>query len=134
MKKVFVAALLSAALLMGAAETTPLFAQVSLGVRIGPPPAPRVLHSRPRQPGPEYVWVEGYWYPSANGKKWVWHNGYWTRPPFGGARWVAPHHDGDRFYNGYWENGDRRMDHDHHWDHERDRDYRDHDHDRDDRR
>lgn len=124
MKKVIVAALLSVALLTGAVDMTPLFAQVSLGIRIGPPPQPRVLHSRPRQPGPEYVWVEGYWYPNANGKKYVWHDGYWTRAPFPNARWVSPHYDGERFFNGYWENGDHRMDHDHHWDHDRDRDYR----------
>ena len=47
MKKLFAAALLSAVLLTGAMETTPLFAQVSVGIRIGPPPAPRVVHSRP---------------------------------------------------------------------------------------
>ena len=124
MKKVFVSALLSVALLAGAVDVTPLFAQVSLGIRIGPPPQPRVFHSRPRQPGQDYVWVEGYWYPNPSGKKYVWHDGYWTRAPFAGARWVAPHYDGERFFNGYWESGDHRMDHDHHWDHDRDRDYR----------
>src|SRR6185369_2587469 len=39
------------------------FAQVSIGVRIGPPPPPRVIHARPRAPGPDYFWVDGYWYP-----------------------------------------------------------------------
>ena len=51
MKKHFAAALLSVTLLAGAVDVTPLFAQVSLGIRIGPPPQPRVLHSQPRQPG-----------------------------------------------------------------------------------
>jgi len=38
-------------------------AQVSIGVRIGPPPPPRVVYVLPANPGPEYVWVDGYWYP-----------------------------------------------------------------------
>ena len=43
------------------------------------------------------------------------------------ARWVAPRHDGERFYHGYWEGERGRMEHDHHWDRDRDRDYRDRD-------
>jgi hypothetical protein len=107
-----------------------LRAQVSYGIRIGPPPAPRVVRALPPRPGPEYVWVDGYWYP--NGRHYRWHDGYWTRPPYEGAHWVAPHHDGEQFYAGYWDGGRGRFDHDHRWDrdHDRDRDrYRDHDHD-----
>jgi hypothetical protein len=103
------------------------FAQVSIGVRIGAPPPPRVIRVRPRAPGPGYTWVEGYWYPA--GSRYSWHNGYWTRPPYGGARWIGPHYDGERFFNGYWEGDHGRMDHDHRWDRGRNRDY-DHDGDR----
>jgi hypothetical protein len=74
--------------------------------------------------------VEGYWYPV--GHHYKWHNGYWTRPPYPGAAWLAPHHDGQRFYEGYWEGGRGRLPHDHHWDRDRERDYR-HDRDRHDR-
>lgn len=63
-------------------------AQVSVGIRIGPPPSPRVVRVLPRKPGPEFVWVEGYWYPV--GKRYKWHDGHWTRPPYPGARRVGP--------------------------------------------
>ena len=76
-----------------------LSAQVSLGIRIGPPPPPRVL-AAPVAPGPGYVWVGGYWYPV--GGHYRWHAGYWSLPPYPGARWVGPHHDGERFFAGYW--------------------------------
>jgi len=117
MKNFIVTAFLSAALLTGGS----LFgAQIS--VRIGPPPAPRVERVLPRSPGAGYVWVDGYWYPS--GKHWKWHKGYWTRAPYPTARWIAPRYDGNQFFNGYWEGDRGRIEHDHHWDHSRERDYR----------
>lgn len=100
--------------------------QIAVGIVIGAPPAPRVVAVVPARPGPEFVWVEGYWYPV--GHHYKWHSGYWTRPPYEGARWVAPHHDGERYFAGYWDGGHGRVEHDHHWDHGHDRDYR-HDHD-----
>jgi hypothetical protein len=101
------------------------FAQLSIGVRIGPPPPPRVIHARPRAPGPDYFWVDGYWYPVGN--RYKWHDGYWTRPPYAGAAWIGPRYEGGQFYGGYW-NGERgRFEHDHRWDRDRERDYRDRD-------
>ena len=97
-------------------------AQVSIGISIGPPPPPRVVAVAPTRPGPEFVWVEGYWYPV--GHHYKWHDGYWTVPPYERAQWVAPRHDGDRFYEGYWDGDRGRMKHDHHWDRDRDRDFR----------
>jgi hypothetical protein len=99
----------------------PVFAQISIGIRIGPPPAPRVVAVRPASPGPDFMWVEGYWYP-INGH-YRWHEGYWAQPPYGGAHWVAAHHDGERFFAGYWD--------DHPWTAERERDFRAREHDRD---
>jgi hypothetical protein len=107
-------------------------AQVSIGIRIGAPPPPRVV-AVPVSPGPNFVWVEGYWYPVGNHYKW--HAGYWSRPPYVGARWVAPHHDGERYFAGYWDGDRGRREHDHRWDRDRDRDGdrdRDRDRDRDD--
>src|SRR5438309_10428537 len=86
-------------------------AQISIGVRIGPPPPARVVRVLPPTPGPEFMWVEGYWYPQ--GRHYRWHEGYWTRPPYPGARWVRPHHDGERLYEGYWEGDRGRFEHDH---------------------
>jgi hypothetical protein len=112
--------LLALMLLAGGAA----FAQVSIGVRIGAPPPPRVVRVRPVAPGPGYAWVDGYWYPV--GHRYKWHEGYWTRPPYEGARWIAPHHDGQQFFEGYWEGEHGRRPHDHGWD----RDHRNRDYDR----
>ncbi|HEX4273778.1 MAG TPA: YXWGXW repeat-containing protein [Bryobacteraceae bacterium] len=98
-----------------------LFAQVSLGIRIGPPPAPRVVRVRPVAPGPGFTWVEGYWYPVSG--RYRWHEGYWSRPPYAGAHWVAPRHDGHYFIDGHWDGARGEFRHDHRWD--RDRDHRD---------
>jgi len=100
-----------------------VFGQISVGIRIGPPPPPRVVAVVPRSPGADYVWIGGYWY--ADGRRYRWHDGYWTRPPYAGARWVEPRHDGERFYAGFWDGDNGRRDHDHHWDRDHDRDYRD---------
>jgi len=122
MKRLFMVPLLLAA--------TSLFGQISVGVTIGAPPPPHVLKVRPAAPGPDYLWVDGYWYP-ANGH-YRWHEGYWTRPPYAGAHWIAPHHDGSRWFEGYWEGNRGRVRHEHEWDHSHDRDYHhDHDHDHD---
>src|SRR5215831_10817770 len=96
-------------------------ADVSIGISIGPPPPSYVVHVLPPSPGPEFVWVDGYWYPVK--KHYKWHEGYWTLPPFEGAEWVPPHYSGQRFFVGYWHGDDRRLEHDHHWDRDR---YRDH--------
>src|SRR6201995_1474406 len=96
-------------------------ARFSVGIRIGPPPPPRVVRVVPRSPGPDYTWVDGYWYP--NGSHYKWHAGYWTRPPYAGAHWIAPRHDGGRFHEGYGEGDRGHMNHDHHWDRGHDRDW-----------
>ena len=122
----FTKTVLVAAMLLGGVSA--LAAQVSVGIRIGPPPPVRVVRV-PRSPGPGFLWVGGYWYPVGN--RYRWHEGYWTRPPYEGARWVGPRHDGERFYEGYWEGERGRVEHDHRWDHDHDRDARGRD--RDDR-
>ena len=84
-------------------------AQISFGIRIGEPPAPRAYRV-PRQPGPDYEWVEGYWYPQ--GSRYVWHNGYWTRPPYEGAYWVEPYHVDGQYFAGRWEGSRGAIAHD----------------------
>lgn len=105
------------------------FAQLSIGVRIGAPPPVRVVRVQPRSPGADYSWIAGYWYPVGNHYKW--HDGYWTRPAYGGARWVEPRHDGERFYDGYWDGDHGQVAHDHRWDRDRGHN-RDYNHDRND--
>jgi len=96
-------------------------AQVNFGIRIGEPPAPRAYRVPP-QPGPDYVWVEGYQYPQ--GSHYAWHNGYWTRPPYEGAYWVAPYHGDGQYFAGRWEGARGNVAHDHRWDRSKQRDER----------
>ncbi len=95
-------------------------AQISFDFDLGtPPPAPRAYRV-PRQPGPDYVWVEGYWYPE-NGQ-YRWHNGYWTLPPYPDAYWVAPYYERGHYYTGHWEGSRGDVHHSHSWDQTRQRD------------
>lgn len=124
MKNLLRAALLSSMLLLGTHRAA---AQVGIGIEIGPPPPPR-HYVVPVRPGPDYIWIDGYWYP--DGHHYRWHGGYWTLPPYAGARWIGPRHEGGRYYNGYWDGDRGRFEHDHHWDRDHDRDHgRWHDHD-----
>jgi hypothetical protein len=82
-------------------------AQVSFGLRIGPPPVARVVRVLPPRPAPGYVWVAGYWYPA--GGHYAWRNGYWARRPYASAVWVGPRYVGQRYYAGYWSGGRSRF-------------------------
>lgn len=76
----------------------PVYAPPPVVTYYAPPPAPVAVV--PRAPGPGYTWVAGYWYPVRG--RYVWHGAYWHRPPFAGARWVAPRYHAHRYYGGYW--------------------------------
>src|SRR5678809_82384 len=86
MRNIFQALAVSAFLL---APASTAHAQVSFGIRIGEPPAPRAYRV-PNQPTRDTVWIEGYWYPE--GSRYRWHDGYWTRPPYEDAYWVEPYY------------------------------------------
>jgi len=95
---------LTAALLLGASLTATACAGTSgrLYVRTGPPPLRReaVLVS----PGPEYVWVPGYY--RYDGRAYLWVAGRYERPPRPRARWVAGHWQQERrvwfWVDGHW--------------------------------
>jgi hypothetical protein len=84
-----------------------LFAETnfSFGIGIGgygpgyyaPPPPPVVVV--PPSPGPDYVWIDGYW----------------VRRPYR-SYWVAPRYEPHRYHGGYW-----RRDFDRDRDRDRDR-------------
>jgi hypothetical protein len=118
MKRAFLTIAIAALLLVPASAA---HAQISIGIRIGAPPAPRAYRV-PRQPASDYVWVEGYWYPQASHYKW--HDGYWTRPPYEGAYWVAPYYGGGQYFAGRWEGNRGNVGHDHRWDRSKQRDER----------
>jgi WXXGXW repeat (2 copies) len=116
--------LFAAVLLLGSYGTS---AQIGVGIRIGPPPPPRVVVEPPASPGPDFIWVDGYWYPAHGHYRW--HEGYWTRALYPGARWIGPRHEGGLYFNGYWEGDRGRFEHRHEWDRDRARDhdrYREH--------
>jgi hypothetical protein len=102
--------------------SAPAHAQVSFDLRFGTPPPPPRVYRVPVRPAPDYVWVEGYWYPLRG--HYVWHNGYWTRPPYEGAYWVAPYYERGHYYAGRWEGRRGDVFHDHRWDRDRRRDER----------
>ena len=102
-------------------------AQVTFDVHFGRPIPPPRAYVVPAQPGPGYIWVEGYWYPV--GSRYVWHNGYWTRPPYEGAYWVAPYHERGQYFAGRWEGHRGDVYHDHRWDRDHQRDERREPHD-----
>jgi hypothetical protein len=92
---------LSVAMVLAASEL--VSAQVSVGIQIGPPPAPRT-YKVPRRSNPDREWVEGYWEPQ--GSKYRWHNGQWVKPPRPGAYWQEPYYADGRYYKGSWQGGE----------------------------
>ncbi|MFN8006289.1 MAG: hypothetical protein U0V70_04540 [Terriglobia bacterium] len=126
MKRFILTALMMTMLL---ASTSVFATEISIGVTIGsppPPPPPNVVYAHPPCPGPEFVWIPGYWYPVGKHHKYKWHEGYWTRPPYMRAAWVPPRYDGGRYYMGYWRGNHGEVEHNHHWDKDHDRDYHSH--------
>ncbi len=65
-----------------------------------PPPQQEVIVT---SPGPDYVWVNGYW--SWDGFRWVWVSGHWALPPYPSAIWIGGYWRGGMWYHGYWGRG-----------------------------
>jgi hypothetical protein len=118
----FVRAALVAAFVLVSGSIAQAQTSVSIGVHIGPPPPPRVVHVVEVAPEPDYVWIDGYWHPV--GHRYVWHEGYWTRPPYAGARWISARYERQMYFEGYWEGSRGRIVHDHRWDRDSHRDNR----------
>jgi hypothetical protein len=70
------------------------------GSEAPPPIVEQVIVS----PGPEYVWVSGYW--AWHHHHWEWMRGHWELPPRRGAIWMGgrwEHHGGRVIWiDGYW--------------------------------
>src|ERR1700694_5382016 len=66
-----------------------------------PPPQIEVI---PVAPGPDYVWIPGYW--GWNGGAWIWISGRWVVRPWHGAVWVDGHWarrgHGSIWIGGHW--------------------------------
>ena len=65
-----------------------------------PPPTTVVVDPVVAAPGPDYLWVAGYW--SWNGSGWIWIPGSWILPPAPGAVWIGGYWRGGIWYGGYW--------------------------------
>jgi hypothetical protein len=55
------------------------------------PPPPMIVERIGPRPGPEVVWVPGYY--AARGDDWFWVPGHYERPPRPGAVWVEPRYE-----------------------------------------
>ena len=68
-----------------------------------PPPAERV-EVVGVAPGPEFIWINGYW--GISGGAHVWVPGRWVRPPHARAVWIAPiwerRYGRYYFHEGHW--------------------------------
>jgi YXWGXW repeat-containing protein len=77
-------------------------ADISIGIRIGtPPPPPRIVRYTPPAPGPDFVWISGYW--DVSGSRYAWHEGYWERPPYADGFWIAPRWESGQYFQGHWD-------------------------------
>lgn len=80
--------------------------QGTIVVTQAPPTAPaNVVVTRPSRPSSDHVWVEGHW--TIRNGRYEWVDAAWQRPPYSGARWIAPswerRSDGSYvFYEAYW--------------------------------
>lgn len=85
------------------APTPSSAAQLSVAIRIGPPPLP--VYAQPVCPGPGYIWTPGYWaYDPVDGYYWV--PGTWALAPAPGLLWTPGYWGwgggGFIWHAGYW--------------------------------
>jgi hypothetical protein len=76
-----------------------------LHVRIAQdPPPPRRHEVRIARPGPNHMWINGYWHHT--GQEWSWNDGRWSERPRAHARWVSPRYKkvrgGYQYIPGHW--------------------------------
>jgi hypothetical protein len=76
-------------------SASPIIADVTISIGIeAPPPPPRHEVIIGVSPGPDFVWVGGFW--DGGPGRYAWVAGHWDRPPHPHGQWIAPHWDKDR--------------------------------------
>jgi hypothetical protein len=101
-----------AGFLTPSASASPILADLTVSVVIdAPPPPPRHEVIIGVSPGPDYVWIGGYWDGGPGHYSWV--GGRWDHPPHAHGTWSAPHWDKDKdgHYHqtrGEWRDADPR--------------------------
>ena len=125
--RVLILATISAAAvwLMGCRETTvvvrerqpePLYVAQPAPQYVEVPEAPQpvIVETAPVSPGPDYVWIDGYWH--WEGHHYIWNRGHWDRPPSRYHVWVRPSYvrieHGYRYTPGHWRE-ERHEEHHH---------------------
>jgi WXXGXW repeat (2 copies) len=80
------------------------FAQVSIAIRIGPPPIP--VYTQPACPADGYIWTPGYWAYDNDYNDYYWVPGTWILAPQPGFLWTPGWWgwggDAFIFHQGYW--------------------------------
>jgi hypothetical protein len=80
------------------------FAQISIAIRIGPPPLP--VYVQPPCPAEGYIWVPGYWAWDNDYDDYYWVPGTWVLAPEVGYLWTPGYWawggEGFIFHEGYW--------------------------------
>jgi len=91
-----------ACFLLTVAAASPLSAQISIQITVGPPPIP--IYEQPILPEDGFLWTPGYWAWGEDGYFWV--PGTWVRAPQLGLLWTPGYWawGGDffEFHAGYW--------------------------------
>lgn len=95
--KGFAAGLLRAAVFSSLLVNGGIASAARVVIRVAPP-EPRHEVVLPR-PGPNHVWVPGYW--NWNGTAYAWVPGVWQLPPRRHSRWIPGHYR--HFRRGGWE-------------------------------
>jgi hypothetical protein len=109
LQRTILGAVLTGGMAMGALAQIPVPVPPlpGLDVRIttGRPPAPR-REIRITRPGPDYVWVSGFW--DWDGGHWRWVNGRWDRPVVAQGYWIPARYirttRGYIYEPGHWSN------------------------------
>ncbi len=81
-------------------------AQISIGVSVNFAPPPLPVYDQPAIPGPDFIWVPGYWAWSDDIGDYYWVPGTWDEAPEPGLLWTPAWwgwNDGAYvFHDGYW--------------------------------
>lgn len=81
-------------------------AQLFIGIQIGIAPPALPIYEQPPLPGPDYVWIPGYWSWDDDYGDYFWVPGTWVLAPSPGYLWTPAWWGWDNglyvFHDGYW--------------------------------
>jgi hypothetical protein len=97
MRPIFKTLMMAFSFAAGMSACTLTFRPIPNSVVVTTAPPRTVVEVQTVTPGPEYVWIDGYW--NWSGSSWAWTNGRWETSR-AGYYWVTPHytHSGGKQY------------------------------------